>query len=400
MARPADSYSPLYLLAALGAGGAVVTFFLWFMFWIPHPGQQVPVHEDILAAWTAASGLGRGMIATGLAAIALLVATHLALLVWNLPRLGAFRRGDAGRAHADGPAAAQLMSLPLTLAMTINAGFIAGLVFVPRLWSVVEYLFPFAIAAFLAVGTLGLSLYARILRRIFGGHPLPDGALASFGQVLPAFAFSMVAVGLAAPASMSATPATVAVSLVASAFFGVLSVAIAVVTMTASAREIARQGIEAEMAPTLVVGIPLLTVLGIALLRWMHGLHLFGAEAGPTQSFTILAPLVALQLVFAYVAIVALRQHDYMRRFVTGRERSPGAFALLCGPVALSVSWQFLVNNGLVGMGAVAKFGVVYWALTSVAVALQVYAVWLLVRLVRNLFETDRSSRVALSPAE
>ncbi len=46
-----ERYSPLYYLAALGTGGLVVTFFMWLMFWVPHPGQPVPVFEDIVAAF-------------------------------------------------------------------------------------------------------------------------------------------------------------------------------------------------------------------------------------------------------------------------------------------------------------------------------------------------------------
>ena len=44
-------YSPLYFLAALGLGGASVTFFMFLMFWLPHPGQPVPVFEDIVAGF-------------------------------------------------------------------------------------------------------------------------------------------------------------------------------------------------------------------------------------------------------------------------------------------------------------------------------------------------------------
>ena len=35
----ARAYSPLYFLASLGAGGLAVTFFMYLMFWVPHPGQ-------------------------------------------------------------------------------------------------------------------------------------------------------------------------------------------------------------------------------------------------------------------------------------------------------------------------------------------------------------------------
>ncbi|MEZ5716799.1 MAG: hypothetical protein R3D85_17605 [Paracoccaceae bacterium] len=49
--RPADSYSPLYFLASLGAGGLAVTFFMFLFFWVPHPGRPVPIFEDVLSAF-------------------------------------------------------------------------------------------------------------------------------------------------------------------------------------------------------------------------------------------------------------------------------------------------------------------------------------------------------------
>jgi hypothetical protein len=68
--RPSDSYSPLYFLASLGAGGLAVTFFMWLMHWIPHPGKTVPVFEDITAAFSTGPVLVRGMILAAMAGIA------------------------------------------------------------------------------------------------------------------------------------------------------------------------------------------------------------------------------------------------------------------------------------------------------------------------------------------
>ena len=73
--RPADSWSPLYFLASLGAGGLAVTFFMYLLFWVPHPGQPVPVFEDILAAFQRGSLALRAAIliaVTGIAGFAFL----------------------------------------------------------------------------------------------------------------------------------------------------------------------------------------------------------------------------------------------------------------------------------------------------------------------------------------
>ena len=49
-AQTPRQYAPLYFLASVGSGGLVVTFFMYLMFWVKHPGQPVPVFEDILRA--------------------------------------------------------------------------------------------------------------------------------------------------------------------------------------------------------------------------------------------------------------------------------------------------------------------------------------------------------------
>ena len=41
--------------------------------------------------------------------------------------------------------------------------FIVGLVFAPGLWNIVEYLFPFAIAGFLAIGAFALLIIGDFL---------------------------------------------------------------------------------------------------------------------------------------------------------------------------------------------------------------------------------------------
>lgn len=58
------------------------------------------------------------------------------------------------------------MALPLTLAMSINVMFIFGAVFVPNIWNVIEYMFPFAILAFGAIGFLALKIFSEYFTRI------------------------------------------------------------------------------------------------------------------------------------------------------------------------------------------------------------------------------------------
>jgi len=95
MTHAANRYSPLYFLASLGAGGLTVTFFMWLMFWVPHPGRPVPIFSDSWAMLTGGTLLQQAMIVGAWAGIVVFGFLNLKLLVFNLRRFAEFRRSDA-----------------------------------------------------------------------------------------------------------------------------------------------------------------------------------------------------------------------------------------------------------------------------------------------------------------
>jgi hypothetical protein len=398
--RPADRYSPLYFLASVGAGGLAVTFFMYLLFWVPHPGQTVPVFEDIARAFSAGGAAMQAAIAVAVAGIAVFGALNLKYLAWNLSAFAAFRRGEGYAALRSSNGESALLAIPLALAMSVNVGFILGLVFVPGLWGAVEYLFPLAMAAFGLIGALALSQIGAFLGRILS---VPGGfdpeAHNSFAQLLPAFALAMVAVGFSAPAAMSGTPLTVGAALILSTFFGTASLVYAVVAGITAVSAMLRNGVAREAAPTLTVVIPLMTVLGIMALRQSHGLHTtFEVHAAAGETLMFLTRVLAVQLLFAGLGLAVLRRQRYFAEFVTGARTSPGSYALVCPGVALSVMIHFWLNKGLVATGIVERFSAGYWAITLVALALQAATIWLALHLNRRHF--GRRPAETLVPAE
>jgi len=390
--RPADTWSPLYFLASVGAGGIAVTFFMYLMFWIPHPGQPVPVFEDVTAAMAGAGAPLMAAIWLALAGIAVFGAMNLYLLVWNLRRSGAFAASDRGAALAVSNAQTQMMAMPLALAMSVNVGFILGLVFVPGLWGVVEFLFPAALVAFVAIGALAFRQMGAFLARVIGSGGFDCKANNSFAQLLPAFTLAMVGVGLAAPGAMSAAPLTAGISVMLSTFFLVASGLIALVGIILGIRSMLENGVAVEQAPTLLIVVPLMTVLGILLLRQGHGLHVhFESNASPGDGLVLLTRLLSMEVLFVLFGLTILRASGYIGRFITGSETSPGSYALICPGVALSVMGHFWINKGLVGAGLIAQFGLAYWALTALAVAAQVAMIALLLVLNRRHFGSRRA---------
>jgi predicted permease len=93
--------------------------------------------------------------------------------------------------------------------------------------------------------------------------------------------------------------------------------------------------------------------------------------------------MLSVEVLFALFGLMVLARVGYVAQFLRGAGASAGSYALVCPGVALSVLTQFWLNKGLVAAGLVAKFGVAYWAISGVAVALQlgmIALVWVLAR--------------------
>jgi hypothetical protein len=394
-----ERYSPLYFLAALGPGGLTVTFFMWLMFWLPHEGQ-VPVFEDVAAAWASGDPLTQGVVAAALLGIAAFALMHLRLLLWNIGEYAEFRQTAAYRTLRSGNGETQLLAAPLTAAMAINVGFILGMVFVPGLWSVVEWLFPAALAAFLLVGVWALRLMADFWGRVLTEGGFDCAKNNGFAQLLPAFALAMVGVGLAAPASMSATPWVAGLSYLLSTLFVVTAVLLGAVKLVLGVRAMMENGASVESAPTLWIVVPIMTVIGIAVTRQGHGLHAhFGAHVAPAETLATMTTFLSVQLAALALGWVVLARFRYFARFVSGPELSAGAYALVCPGVALTVMLHFFVNKGLVGIGLIDKFGPAFWAVTALALLSQALTIRLVLQLNAKHFSARRRADLAAAPA-
>ena len=394
-----EKYSPLYFLASVGAGGLVITFFMYLMFWIPHPGKPVPVFEDIIAFIGKTNALGQAMIAVAILGIAFFTFMNIRLLVWNLLQFKEFKKHDSFPSHQTSNAQTQVMAMPLALAMTVNASFIVGLVFVPNLWSVVEYLFPLAMITFVAIGVLTLRMMASFMGRVLVSGGFSCAANNSFAQMLPAFAFAMVGVGLSAPAAMSMSPAITGIAVVLSTFFFITATIIALLAMFLGLRAMMEHGAAAESAPTLLIVIPMLTVLGILILRQDHGLHVhFQSHNSPGDTLLFLSKLLSVQVLFGLFGLLILKRQNYAAQFLAGTRRSAASYALICPGVALSVMLHFFINKGLVGAHLVDKFSIAYWVLTAVALVFQIAMIRLMLRLNNLHFGSDKSTHAV--PAE
>ncbi len=381
-----ERYTPTYFLAALGNGGMVITFFIWLNFLVPHPKTPIVTFDSIAALWSKSDLIGQLLILLAMAGMAFFTVRHFQLLIWNLGEFSRFRRSSAYLQLRETNGAVMLMALPLTLAMTINVLFALGAVFVPGLWNVVEYLFPFSMTAFLAVGVLAMRTFADIFgRALINGH-FDCARNNSFSQMLAAFAFAMVGVGLAAPAAMSTIKLTIGLSIIGSIFFISAAVLVALILLVLGARAMLTNGLALEAGTSLWLPIPLLTLIGIAVLRISHGLHSgFELHIEAPHRLLITTFFFGLQILFGLFGWSVLQRVGYFRTYLSGPSRSPNTYGLICPAVAFFIFGMFFLHVGLVQNGLVERFSPVYFVLLAGLATVQALGIWTMFRLDRRL---------------
>ena len=398
-----DRYNPLYFLAALGAGGLAVSFFMYIMWLTPHTGSPIPTYATLHAAWAAGDLPTRGLIAVGLSGIAVFAILHVRLLVWNWRQYAAWSRTEAYAALRNSNAETQLLALPLTLAMSVNVGFIVGAVFVPGLWDVREWLFPLALLAFAGLGVWATRLFLDFIARVLSVGGFECAKNNSLGQMLVVFAFAMVGVGFSAAAAMSHVKAVAVVGYLGAVFFIAAAVVLGLIKLVLGFRAMMEHAAAEETTPTLWIVIPIVTVLGIAIYRLKMSLaHTFDVPVASGEVFSFLASVVAIQALFGLIGWAVMKRVDYFGKYVNGPKRSAGSYALICPGVALFVSGSFLINAGLAKLGLFEPMGAVHLALHLPLIVLQVVTIRLFLRLNAKLLTSQQAaaSQPGILPAE
>ena len=379
------NWSPLHFLAALGAGGMVVTFFMFLLFWVPHTGQPIPVYSDWMSDFQTANFAKQGVIIFALAGIVIFGCLHFWWLLLNFKNYRQYVVNGGVEKIMGTNAHTQLMAMPLTYAMSINASFIIAVVFIPGLWGVIEWLFPVSMLIFVLLGIWAARIYL-----CFFGHALQHGSFDnsinnSLAQLLPSFSFTMIGVGLSAPAAMSHNEVVIGISYLLSLFFITTALFLGLIKLIIGMNDMFKEGASLSSLPTLWVIIPILTTAAIAIMRLSHGLHTLELGHG-ASNFVLLGIVFSLQIMFALMGLAVMKRMNYFQLLLERKENSPVAFALICPGVALVVMGHFVINKVMVASGIVSKFDIVYMGFSFSLVVLQLMTGWLLLRLARDHF--------------
>ena len=379
------NWSPLHFLAALGAGGMVANFFMYLIFWVPHPGQPIPVFNDWLSHLQTASLGKQSLIILALSGILLFSWLHFRWLILNFKHYRQFKTNGGITEITGSNAHTQLMALPLTCAMTVNVGFILAAIFIPGLWDFIEWLFPFSILVFLILGIWASRIYLNFFSHVLHHGSFDTTANNSLAQLLPSFAFTMIGVGLSAPAAMSHNQIIIGISYLLSAFFITSALFLGLIKLIIGMSDMFREGASKATLATLWVIIPILTTAGIGVMRLSHGLHTLELGRG-ASNYVFLVMIFSLQIMFALMGWAVMKRMNYFQSVLNREEKSPVVFALICPGVALAVMGHFVLNSVMAASGIISKFGLFYIGFSFLLVVLQFFTAWLLIRLARDHF--------------
>ncbi|WP_407275530.1 TsoY family (seleno)protein [Halothiobacillus sp. DCM-1] len=359
-----SQFSPLYFLAALGAGGLSVSLFIYLMFLVPHPDTPLVTFHHLAAFLSQQAWWQNLLVGAALMGIAWFAFWHFQLLWWNLREFRHFRNTDTYQTLLNSNAEISLMAIPLTLAMSVNVLFVLGALFIPHLWQVVEWLFPLAIAAFLAIGIAALRILLRYFARILIGGSVDFTNNNSLSPMISLFALSMIAVGLAAPAAMSQNTATIAVAIALSLFFFTTTGLLLLIKLINGFGSMMASGIRESASPSLWIMIPILTLLGITTIRLTHGLHHgFDNPLNAGSLFVLSTSILSAQILFGLLGYIVMQRLGYFHHYLRGEIKDAGSFALICPGVALFVFGMFFIHVGLVHSHVIDNGSVAYFTL-------------------------------------
>ncbi|HSH25767.1 MAG TPA: hypothetical protein VLA13_09565 [Massilibacterium sp.] len=385
-----EKYNPQFFLAALGSGGLGVSFFMYFMFMIPHPDTPMATFNDIVPYLTGDNKGIAVLVALAYLFVIYFAYRHFKLLIWNVREFKLFKQTEAYEKLKRSNGAVSSMAIPLTFAMSINMLFVLGAIFVPNLWNVIEWLLPFAIVAFLIVGYFALKIYIGYFSRFLQGN-FDFVQNNHLGQMLAIFAFAMIAVGLAAPAGMSSVMATSAIAMFFSIFFATIAISLSIVKVVLGVRGMFDQGVSKEAGPSLWLMVPIITLLGITFVRLYAGIshNFFNTNPSPFVIFLVLAGLVSLQIIFGMVGYNVLKNIRYFEDYtkLDGPMKSAGSYGLICPGVAFFVLGMFFVGWGLIKTNIVPQFSVYHFIILIPFVAMQIKAIQVLLRLNKKLLK-------------
>lgn len=384
--NPVADYNPLFFLASLGAGGLSISFFMYPMFMIQHPDTPMVTFNHIYIVLTGSNLLAIILLNLDLLFILFFAFIHFYLLIWNIKQYIQFTKTEAFQTLTTSHKEIRLMAIPLTLAMSINVSFVLGAVFIPNLWSVVEFLFPLAILGFFLTGLYALKFLANYFTKLFtqGGFEFESNN--NLSPMITIFALAMIGVGFAAPGAMSHHIYINAIALVLSIFFFTIAILLSIIKIVLGFHAMLKHGISVNSSSSLWIVIPIMTLFGITIIRYNFGLHhQFDHPLTTSHLFVLTTIILSIQVLFGLLGYIVMKKLGYFRKYIDGNQGDAGTFSIICPGVAFFVFGVFFITFGLVKTSIISHLSIAYFIILLPFIVVQSKTVIIFFRLYRKI---------------
>jgi hypothetical protein len=150
-----------------------------------------------------------------------------------------------------------------------------------------------------------------------------------------------------------------------------------------------KYGINIETTPTLWIIIPILTLIGIALIRILFGLdhHFENTLSLKAGLFALTSIILSIQIIFGILGYFVMKKIGYFNKYLNGSENSVISYALVCPGVAIFVFGMFFIKFGLLANGIVSIFSIPYFILLLPLIYIQYKTVQTLFKLNKKFFK-------------
>ncbi len=382
-----DNYNTIYFLASLGNGWLVITFFLYFMFLINNKANPMPDFADITALLDKENMFLFFLTLIAILSIIYFAYRHFSTLIWNIKHFLAFQKTSTYQDIINSSKIVTLMSIPLTLAMSVNVLFVLWTLFVPWLWGFVEILFPMALTSFFVIWVLASVIFYKYLSNIFLNGGEDTDQKNDFAGLISVFAFSMIWVWLAASSAMSSNQTTFLFATLLSWMFLTISIILLNIKTIFFLKATFKNWLNKMFSPSLLMFVPILTLIGITTIRIYHGIahHILNEPVSGVVLFLITWILFIAQFIIMLFWIAYLTKNWYFQDYIFGKESSPISYWLICPWVAFFVFAMFFLHSGLVENGFVEQFSLFYYIILWLFFIFQIWTIALLARLNQKL---------------
>ena len=377
------NYNPLFFLSSLWAWWLTVSFFVYIMFLTKHPETPVPTFNSILPILQNWDIFTQALIIFSLVWVLFFWIMHFYLLIKNIKNFNKFSKTENYQKLKKSPSEVTLMAIPLTVAMSLNALFSMSLLFIPNIWNVIEYLFPFSIIWFIIIWFYSLRIFWDYFSRIIISW---DDDLESkhnnLSQMIAIFAFSMIWVGFSGSAAMSHNEIVSAIWMLFATFFITISVFLIIIKISIWFKSMLKKWISTEASPSMWLMIPIITIIWIALVRitmWLD--HNFWINHQPMWLFILTTILASIQILFWFIWYKIMKANSYFKNYLNWDQKSAWSYTLICPWVASFVFWMFFVHYWLIKTNLITQFWITHFILLLILFYIQIITIKTLFKL-------------------